>query len=712
MPQISSTSNPSNQLAKIFEGKPITNGKITYKAHDSKTTNRCFSSVLDDLKNGANLKQLNEKLLDAGHGKKTLEELKAIDQTLAQNNSQIGPTVAFLFPQATLTKAAMKVIQGNAQNNSQEVKKEAPKDAAKIPDKVARIITLVKETHKDYANAISEGQVTDISTGLTADKPQLNEMKGWDGAVDALKGVIDHLENVVITKGCDNNKLLQQLAETKETYHTLEETIDGLKQQIAGAPSDLERQQLHDKVNELGLKVITLQSNLSKELGNIEDLNAHIGGLNHDISALNRKIGEHEDIIAGLNSDKADLEQQLSHARDIGDSGTVKALESEIAELEKNIALRHEEIDDLQGKLETQTEENKQLADDISNLERKLSDALKKKDSSSKHTAELIAGIVALVAATTLFLVALLPKDDSSEETTTNSVDTTELKSELQSEATELQAQIAQDDATLAKLDDAQATLADVSDAIEAQEDALVQQESDKIKEAGDKAYKQALDEAKAAAYEIPANQAFEVNEYGQFVPSGELTEKAEAECEAQATSARETAEAQEKQSIDAQLQKAGQLDSQIQVAGSKAAATAQQIAADRIATQTQLDGINNLIGQIPDEFTYTTQNIENTNNGLSDAGFYTTLATASVLAAGGIGLLFKFGLGSHKRRENVEMKDAQTSTEVPLMQDSATEMNVTSTEEQKTFDIFDDMLRTSTTPAFYENNLYTQKAF
>ncbi|ECJ9816592.1 hypothetical protein HZV92_001843 [Salmonella enterica] len=714
----------SNQRPSGTDTNKFQDGTSTIRIKKEGWTNNTLSSLLDDHGKGLDLDNLKKIYPDAPLGNKNKADLNRIIDTKSTLNSDVATLAAFIMPGAQLTKGAQKIILENKHNQdkSQPDMVDSVKNTAKILDKTGRIITLIKNMETLHPGVNSKDQIKQVCHELKNGKEQLNLLNGWDGAVDVLKNCIDDLQNrfnllsgEATGKGLRINQLELELDELTKNRDGLAANLRDLQQQVSGAQSEDEVNQLKSKIEELGLSILSIQGNLNKQLGNIDDLNNHIAG-------LNKGIAERDDIISSLTGDKTELENQLRIALDTGDANRINELESQIAELERNIATRYQEIDELETKnnalqdtVDTQAADNKQQADNITQLENQLRRAMSKKESSGKHTAELIAGIVALIASTALFLVALLPKDETSEESVDNTVDTTDLKAELQNEATELQAQLAQDDAAIAKLDDAQTTLADISASIEEQEAALADGESDLIKDAGDKAYQQAMDEAKAAAYADPANQAFDVNEDGVIVPTGELTAAAQAECEAQADSAREAAETQVKQSIDAALQQADALDSQIQTVSDKAAATSQQMAADRIATQAQLDAVNGLNGKIPDEVSYTTQNIENTNNGLSDAGFYTTLSAASALAAGGIGLLFKFGLDSRKHSKQVEMHDAEISSKDPLMNEDSTQKNTLDSEVNAALREFvnaDEELRSSTTPAFIKSNMKGEDQF
>lgn len=724
-PIVSTVPNPQSPNVN-FKG-PIENGRLTYKQNNEKTVNNSLDDLLQSFEEGDPTEKLKEKYNHLGFPDQAFNDLQSVKIAYNQDNRAIAATAAFINPNISLLPVAKRDMQ---QNFLQE-RKDKPEDpttnhdnATTIPDKVARIITLMEDIQNTYNETVSKEQLANIRTGLITGKLQLNQIEGWDGAANALVDVIESLRNNTnlswddncLLKGpldwdgavndlgnvvgvlsnetnllYDNNCLLKDQLDTgKANCLALITKIGDLTQ----VNNPEEHQKLIDQISQLGTKVLALHGDLKKDLDNIRKSNG-------DIEGLQLIIDDHKHAISDLKLEKAELERQLALAQDIDDPETIKTLKVEITGLHNKITPLDEDIIDLQDKIREKTVENKKLTDDIDILDRKLSDTLNKKERSDKHTVELIAGIVALVASTTLLLVALLPKDDSSEETINNTVDTSDLKSELQNQATELEGQIAQDDTTIAKLDYVQATLADISDAIEGQEDTLVQQENDKIKEAGDEAYQQALAEAEAAAYKDPANQAFDVNEDGVIVPTGKLTPEAQDACYAQADSAREAAEAQAKQNIDALLEEAGQLDSQIQTAGRNAAEMAQKIASDRIATQTQLDQINSLISQIPDEVSYKTQNIEITNNGLSEAGFVTTLTTAAVLAAGGTGLLVKYGLNFRKRKDNVEITDAK------IVNANVEDANVGVVPEM--LEASQDTLSPS---SFMENNLDNKKVF
>lgn len=691
MPTTVKASASTSQSPNVNFKERIENRRLTYQQNKETQINSSLEGLIKDHNAGVSKEKLKDKYSVLAFRDQVFNDLTSIETTYRNNKHGIAATAAFIDPNIVLLPLAKRDMQQSVSHTEKPenaiTTSEENDKAPAIRDKVAEIISLMENEQHINEQAFSRVQLDNICTELNAGKLQLNQLKGWDEAVNALVNIIDHLRNdaglewdkaILLEGRLDCAEAVEVLANAIENIgmnnrelcidnHFLQDqlnmanencsALNGIIEELVGVTDYEQGQVVIKNLSELCSKLIKQQVELQNEIIDFQKSNK-------EIETLKQSIDGHERTISALELKNAELEQQLASAREIGDQETIKQLDTEISGLNNNIKKLGEEIIYLKDKIREKTEENKKLTDDIDILTHKLSDTLNKKERSDKHTAELIAGIVALVASTTLFLVALLPKDDSSEETINNTVDTSDLKSELQNQATELESQIAQDDTTIAKLDDVQAKLADISDAIEGQEDTLLQQENDKIKAAGDKAYQQALAEAKAAAYEDPANQEFETIDGGIIVPSGQLTPEAEAACKAQADSAREAAEAQAKQNIDALLEEAGQLDSQIQAAGSNAAEIAQKIASDRIATQTQLDQINSLISQIPDEVSYVTQNIENTNNGLSEAGFVTTLTTAAVLAAGGTGLLVKYGLNFRKRKDNVEILPAKEVAE------------------------------------------------
>lgn len=747
MPTLTTTSSTvtnrySSQIAENTKKSAL--NAPTFKMKGEHSMEQLTSALLDQVRKGdvseIDLKDGNKIHQFLPVDRITFDKLKKIAQTQPQIKNEVSALTAMLTAQGFdggLTAAALKrVAAAGQESTASKIATPQPQASqqnasATVNDKVARVIELAKKVQNDYPNQISTTQIDQICEELTSGKEQLNLLDGWDATVESFKSVIDCLESYAGKELSENNSLKAQLSELENTRNALQSTIDKLKGDINSASGhDAQHKQA---LAHLGNEIAALQGSISRQL-------EHIAGQDKNIAELSHKLGACEETISTLTADKEALEQQLNVARAVGNSADVTALESQIRELENKIALQQENYqileakhDDLVNEHSDLTESNKTQAATISDLEEKLHTALLKREKSGKHTAELIAGIAGLIASTALFLVALLPKDSVSEESSTDTVDTSDLKAELQSVATDLQAQIAQDDAAISDLNDIQDKLTDFSAAIEDQEASLTEEEDARIKEAGDKAYQQALEKAEAEAFKDPANQAFEVNADGVIVPTGELTAEAQAQCEAQATTEREAAEAQEKQNIDAQLQRDNQLDSQIQVASSNAASIADRLAADQIATQAQLERVNALNSQIPDGIDITTNNIENTNNRLSTAGFATTLATASTLAVGGTVLVGKYVFGVRKHKD-VETAATQTEmdTEIEASEgasENADALSVISGQASETSEI-DSVIRNSFSflddpavvsdrstiseaePGFYRNNRNNPDAF
>ncbi|MCK7227240.1 hypothetical protein L8P27_05155 [Enterobacter asburiae] len=676
-PIIASTSTSQNLTPANTQNKaentrkPGSTTYLTFKRNGDETIENTLGELFKQYRNG----QLTEDDLKPGTkfdkhlslAKLSFDKIQEASTIQSEIHNGLASTIALHMAnggvQGGITPAAFSRMKGSQQDSSGSsiapLKPQAPRldTSVTVTDKVKRIIEMATALQKDYPQQISSTQINKICEGLTSGKEQLNVLDGWDATVDSFKSVIDRLETFTVNEVAENTSLKAKLSKLENTRKTLQSTIDKLKGDIKGASGNDANHKA--QLAKLGNEIASLQSDISRHLELISKQGKNIDELNNELKVC-------KNIITGLTAEKIALEQKLNDALTKGNSDDVKALESEIRELENKIVNQQKNYLELEANHDKLVTDNKDLQESnttqtatISDLKEKLNDALLKREKSGKHTAELIAGIAGLIASTALFLVALLPKDSVSEESSTDTVDTSDLKAELQSMATDLQAQIAQDDAAISNLNDIQDKLTDYSAAIEKQEASLTEEEETRVKEAGDKAYQQALDKAEAEAFKDPANQAFDVNGDGIIVPTGELTAEAQAQCEAQATTAREAAEAQEKQNIDAQLQRANQLDSQIQAASSNAASAAERSLADQIATQAQLDQINALNSQIPDEIATTTNNIENTNNGLSTAGFATTLASASTLAVGGGALIghYIFGVRKHK---DVEAKATQ----------------------------------------------------
>ncbi|HDR2354444.1 TPA: hypothetical protein QCH65_001615 [Enterobacter roggenkampii] len=754
MPTLTTTSSTvTNRYSSQIAGntKKSASNAPTFKMKGENSMEQLTSALLDQVRKG----DVSENDLKDGNkihqflplDRITLDQLKIVAQTQPQIKNDVSGTVAILSAQGLegkLTVAASKRIAVvNQDSTASKIATPQPQASqqnasATVNDKVARVIELAKKVQNDYPNQISTTQIDQICEELTSGKEQLNLLDGWDATVDSFKSVIDCLESYAGKELSENNSLKAQLSELENTRNTLLSTIENLKNDINGASGN--EKQHKQALAQLGNEIAALQGSISHQL-------EHISGQDKDIAALKRQLVDCDETISNLTTDKAALEKQLYVARAAGNSADVAGLERKILVLENqkkslledydnldaNYHIRKAENDALENEKSNLTESNKTQAATISDLEEKLHTALLKREKSGKHTAELIAGIAGLIASTALFLVALLPKDSVSEESSTDTVDTSDLKAELQSVATDLQAQIAQDDAAIADLNDIQDKLSDFSAAIEEQEASLTEEEDARIKEAGDKAYQQALEKAEAEAFKDPANQAFEVNADGVIVPTGELTAEAQAQCEAQATTEREAAEAQEKQNIDAQLQRAGQLDSHIQAASSNTASAADRLMADEIANQAELDRVNASNSLIPSEIDITTTNIENTNKRLSTAGFATTVGTAFTLGVGGTALIGKyfFGVRKHKDVENTapqteinsEMEASEVANEdadaLSVISGQASGTSEINSVLRNSFNFLDDPAVVSdrstiseVEPGFYRNNRNNSDAF
>ncbi|EFE05580.1 hypothetical protein [Citrobacter youngae] len=163
------------------------------------------------------------------------------------------------------------------------------------------------------------------------------------------------------------------------------------------------------------------------------------------------------------------------------------------------------------------------------------------------------------------------------------------------------------------------------------------------IDTASEQVYQAALTEATNAAYSDPNNQVMDVDN-GNLVPTGELTEAAQKECEQQAAAAQQAAADKMGLALDSAIssidEKAGDI-SKLSAEAAQASDKLNTLSASDLATAQSLQNQLQSLEQ-------TKANMTNVTSGLSEQGFRALMATGSISLAAAIPLLTKYALNYH----------------------------------------------------------------
>lgn len=175
--------------------------------------------------------------------------------------------------------------------------------------------------------------------------------------------------------------------------------------------------------------------------------------------------------------------------------------------------------------------------------------------------------------------------------------------------------------------------------------------------------YQAALTEATNAAYSDPNNQVMDVDN-GNLVPTGELTEAAQKECEQQAAAAQQAAASNISLALDSAISSIDEKAGDISKLSAEAALVSDKLntlSASDLATAQSLQNQLQSLEQ-------TKANMTNVASGLSEQGFRALMATGSISLAAAIPLLTKYALNRHHNGKAQQAAAAQEAA--PLTTD------------------------------------------
>ncbi|MFS9381058.1 Tir intimin-binding domain-containing protein [Citrobacter sp. ANG330] len=281
---------------------------------------------------------------------------------------------------------------------------------------------------------------------------------------------------------------------------------------------------------------------------------------------------------------------------------------------------------------------------------------------SSDQKALLVGSLISLLTGIISLSVGLVEKGESSSNTDIPEDQIEQADADLSAQIDTLQTNASLEEQLSETLD--KVATACNNDAAEMQQLAqgLADNLDQMVNEGSTLIYNAALEQAESQAFNDPENQAMTTDEYGNLVPTGELTDAAKASCEAQAEAVKEQAVEEMTTAINTVIdninEKADAL-SQLSVKTASASDELSTLSQSSLSTADTLKSVQKTFEEMKNA------QIDQLNTGLSQAGFDGTMVAGSVALTLAAGLIAKYGLNRHHNGLN-----KQTTTVLPTAEE------------------------------------------
>ncbi|EIV7686919.1 hypothetical protein MA092_000869 [Salmonella enterica] len=420
--------------------------------------------------------------------------------------------------------------------------------------------------------------------------------------------------------------------------------------------------------------------------------------------AINDRIAydaHHPDSHLNSFGNSADIERRSSANNYVQERGNLSSSENNLGEGSSNLAdinIHYQEDlsssgNNVDGNSHSSANNNKpQPIDSINNSHTKDKVELNvtpEQEVKQKHTHRIsdntlfsIIGIATLIVGVGLDGLGFALRGESSTADTAETDQLVDIPADLQDEITSLENSVELEDQISSMLNDiarqceGNATqLTEVAEWLSSAQDQI-------LSDIERKAYDTALVQTEATAFADPNNQQMTVDDYGNLVPTGQLTTAAKEECEEQATQiaqqAKNMASTALSSTIDRINAKATDI-SKVSDTLANASSTANDISQ---STQTVINKLGN-IEQTVENYVNSQTNV--TQSGISSSGFDAIEGLGSVVAALSIPIFAKlFTNIHHNKLAEKQVKDQSVNQKPSAIQnDIAASDNVNSLQEE-----------------------------
>lgn len=412
-----------------------------------------------------------------------------------------------------------------------------------------------------------------------------------------------------------------------------------------------------------------------------------------------------------LNSfgNNADIERRSSANNHVQERGNLSSSENNVGEgssdlTDNNIHYREDlssSENNAPGNNHSSANNNKpQLIDSINNASTKDKlelNATPVQEAKQKHTHRIsdnslfsIIGIATLLLGIGIDGLGIALRGESSTADTAEADQLVDIPADLQDEITSLENSVELEDQISSMLNDIATQCEDNVTQITEVAEWLSSAQDQILSDIERKAYDTALVQTEATAFADPNNQQMTVDDYGNLVPTGQLTTAAKEECEEQATQiaqqAKNMASTALSSTIDRINAKATDI-SKVSDTLANASSTANDISQ---STQTVINKLGN-IEQTVENYVNSQTNV--TQSGISSSGFYTIEGLGSVVAALSVPIFAKlFTNIHHNKLAEKQLKDQSVNQKSSAIQDDITASdNVNALSEQGDYYTYED---------------------
>lgn len=324
---------------------------------------------------------------------------------------------------------------------------------------------------------------------------------------------------------------------------------------------------------------------------------------------------------------------------------------------------------------------NLQLIDSINNTSTKDKvelNATPVQEAKQKHTHRIsdntlfsIIGIATLLLGVGIDVLGFTLRGERSTADTAEADQLVDIPADLQDEITSLENSVELEDQISSMLNDIATQCEDNVTQITEVAEWLSSAQDQILSDIERKAYDTALVQTEATAFADPNNQQMTVDDYGNLVPTGQLTTAAKEECEEQATQiaqqAKNMASTALSSTIDRINAKATDI-SKVSDTLANASSTANDISQ---STQTVINKLGN-IEQTVENYVNSQTNV--TQSGISSSGFDAIEGLGSVVAALSVPIFAKlFTNIHHNKLAEKEVKDQSVNQKPSAIQDDIT---------------------------------------
>ncbi|EDL8429470.1 hypothetical protein AHW50_01885 [Salmonella enterica subsp. diarizonae] len=379
-----------------------------------------------------------------------------------------------------------------------------------------------------------------------------------------------------------------------------------------------------------------------------------------------------------LNSfgNNADIERRSSANNHVQERGNLSSSENNVGE----------------GSSDLTDNNNLQLIDSINNTSTKDKvelNATPVQEAKQKHTHRIsdntlfsIIGIATLLLGVGIDVLGFTLRGERSTADTAEADQLVDIPTDLQDEITSLENSVGLEDQISSMLNDIATQCEDNVTQITEVAEWLSSAQDQILSDIERKAYDTALVQTEATAFADPNNQQMTVDDYGNLVPTGQLTTAAKEECEEQATQiaqqAKNMASTALSSTIDRINAKATDI-SKVSDTLANASSTANDISQ---STQTVINKLGN-IEQTVENYVNSQTNV--TQSGISSSGFDAIEGLGSVVAALSIPIFAKLITNIHHNKlAEKQVKDQSVNQKPSAIQnDIAASDNVNALSEQ-----------------------------